>query len=198
MAPGAQSLFQRFAWTNRMILTGKRDSAYPPVMIQVWENHRFISTLTKHLAPRGDGTAVPTLAFDYLYTEILTEYPGLLFFLQTQILLPQQMQYVLRLFRLTYLVFFPFLRLRGRVEFPFPEGDSPVDFVDDEARAGSIYVPRETTAALLVLRWIERAREFLTAGDFDLDPCVSFFLPSFLPLFSEPLSQKHAEPARPL
>ncbi|KAJ7494850.1 hypothetical protein B0H11DRAFT_2276979 [Mycena galericulata] len=174
---------------NAVFLTGEnldsevvpwpeRDSSYPPDLIHFWEDHRFISTLTKHIAPCGDNDVTPTLKFDDLYTEILTGYPELVLILNAQNVLPQHIQTILRLFGLTYRAFSPFLALRGRVEFPFPEGDTPVDFVEDLDRAGALYTHPELTASALILRWIRRAREFSTSGDFDLEP-------NFLQLLAE-------------
>ncbi|KAJ7798243.1 hypothetical protein B0H14DRAFT_2618069 [Mycena olivaceomarginata] len=57
-------------------------------------------------------------------------------------------------------------QFREHLDFPFPAGDSPLDFIADPCRAGRLYMEPRAIAEILVLRWIARAREFMVAGDF--------------------------------
>lgn len=148
-----------------------RQRGYPSDLIQFWENQQFISTLARNLQSSVKNGS-PTFKFDSLYTEILTGPENLVlrFLLSTEILLPRDVSSVLRLFRLTYRVFAPFLAFRDRLEFPFPEGDSPIDFVTNPDRAEGLFMDLGESAEILVLWWIRRAREVLDSGDFWLDP----------------------------
>lgn len=80
----------------------------------------------------------------------------------------------LKLLRWTYKVLQPFLVLRESLNFPFPRGDSPIDFLSAPSRAGRLYVDLSWTAEELVLLWIRRAKDFVVAGDFPLQLCVVF------------------------
>ncbi|KAJ7020320.1 hypothetical protein C8F04DRAFT_302464 [Mycena alexandri] len=69
----------------------------------------------------------------------------------------------LDLLDLTYQIFEPFFAFCESLDLPFPEGDSPVDFILDPERAGALYLDPRATAEVMVLAWIRQARELATA-----------------------------------
>ncbi|KAJ7325930.1 hypothetical protein DFH08DRAFT_817005 [Mycena albidolilacea] len=123
----------------------------------------FVSHLkqSKHLR-------CPTLQFDLIYAEILSGYPDLLFVLVVQRLVPLgfNLWLLLNLLGLSYKVFQPFIGCRELSEFPFPHGDSPLDFIADPHRARNLYLDPANVAEELVLLWISRTKKILLRGDF--------------------------------
>ncbi|KAJ6537617.1 hypothetical protein B0H19DRAFT_1038001 [Mycena capillaripes] len=64
-----------------------------------------------------------------------------------------------------------------RIYLPFTEGDSPLDFLADPLRAGSLYCNPQDTAEEIALCWISRAKDILCGrSDFWLDKCVRVYL----------------------
>ncbi|KAJ7478103.1 hypothetical protein FB451DRAFT_181713 [Mycena latifolia] len=68
------------------------------------------------------------------------------------------------LLQCNYRIFHPFLRLRGRLEFPFPAGDSPLNFLNDPRRAGNLYSDPQDIAEDIILLWIQHAKNCLLEG----------------------------------
>lgn len=75
---------------------------------------------------------------------------------------PSSLDDIFWLFGRNYRVFQPFLCFREQL--PFPEGDSPLDFLTDPGRAGSMFAHWRDVAEELVLLWIRRCKEFLVSG----------------------------------
>jgi hypothetical protein len=150
---------------NRFIplkVHGQWNSGYPSDLIQLWEDHRFLSTLKDHLHLSVNRDA-PTFKFDSIYTEMLSKHPALLFVLGS-LVLGVCWDTVLHLLRLSYSVLRPFLQLRKFLEeCSFPEGDSPGDFLADPRRGGQLWNQRDI-AEELVFRWIVYAKEFPIQG----------------------------------
>ncbi|KAJ7098957.1 hypothetical protein C8R44DRAFT_888794 [Mycena epipterygia] len=136
LMPGHQISWSVTTWPQR-------DSPYPLDLTQLWEDHRYIFTLISQLGLPGSGNRrPPTCRFDAIYTEIFSNHQDLMLVLQALIIqshnhLPQ----ILRYFGPTwnYRVFQPFLGFREVLELPIPEGDSPLDFLNDPRRAGNMY-----------------------------------------------------------
>ncbi|KAJ7799391.1 hypothetical protein B0H14DRAFT_2617056 [Mycena olivaceomarginata] len=144
----------------------QKGSEYPTDLIQLWERHQFVCTLTQNLK-FSEQEYFPTFKYDSLYTEILFGQSDLVSVLSTQAILPPEEPHsILRLFDVSYRIFEPFFQFREHLDFPFPAGDSPLDFIADPCRAGRLYMEPRAIAEILVLRWIARAREFMVAGDF--------------------------------
>ncbi|KAF7369419.1 hypothetical protein MVEN_00271100 [Mycena venus] len=143
----------------------QRGSVYPNDLIQLWERHQFVCTLTQNLK-FSEEECFPTLEYDSLYTELLLGKSDLVSVLSAQAILLPDPHFILRLFDVSYRIFEPFFQFREHLQFPFPAGDSPLDFIADPHRAGPLYMEPRAIAEVLVLRWIARAREFMVAGDF--------------------------------
>jgi hypothetical protein len=60
---------------------------------------------------------------------------------------------------LTFQIFQPFGRFRKILQFPLPEGDSPLDFLADPVRAGVLYRNAEDITEDFMLLWIHRTKE---------------------------------------
>ncbi|KAF7369406.1 NACHT domain-containing protein [Mycena venus] len=148
----------RFLWPQR-------GSEYPIDLIQLWECHQFVCTLTENLK-FSKQDCFPTFRYDSLYTEILSEQSTLTFVLSVQAMHPDELEVILRMFDLSYRTFEPFFPFREHLDLPFSEGDSPLDFIADPERAGELYLDPRVIAEVLVLQWIVRTREFVIAGDF--------------------------------
>jgi hypothetical protein len=70
---------------------------------------------------------------------------------------------------LSYKVFQPFIGFHQLLEFPFPNGHSPLDFIADAHRAGDLYLNPANVAEKMVLLWISRAKKVLLGSDFWLN-----------------------------
>ncbi|KAF7342401.1 hypothetical protein MVEN_01829100 [Mycena venus] len=153
-----------------------RGSPYPPDLIELWERHRFVSIFISHLTqlkPSGEEVC-PTCTLDSVYREILlssnTPRAGLLILLLvTWHMFPWNLLTMLRMLGLTYRIFEPFFAARGRLELPFPPGDSPIDFLEDPDRAGVLYMEPCIAAELLILQWIRHVKGFLAGSDYWVD-----------------------------
>ncbi|KAJ7281266.1 hypothetical protein C8J57DRAFT_1558722 [Mycena rebaudengoi] len=150
-------------------------SLYPSDLIQLWDCHKFTSTLVKDIEHRNQKECFPTFKYDSLYTKILSGQSTLIFILSTQVT-HLWLDPILRLFDLSYRIFEPFFPFRKQLDFPLPEGDSPADFIVDPYRAGVLYMEPQTVAETVVLQWIVRAREFVVAGDYFPALWVPFLL----------------------
>jgi hypothetical protein len=158
------------------VLPNQRGSEYPTDLIQLWEYHQFLSTLTTNLESFSLKKCSLTFKYDHLYTWILSGQSTLIFILSTQATLGSfELGLILRLFDLSYRVFEPFFAFHESLELPFPAADSPLDFIADPDRAGPLYMRHQATAETVVLQWIIRTREFVIAGDF----LPSFSVPNF-------------------
>jgi hypothetical protein len=63
-------------------------------------------------------------------------------------------------------MFCPFLEFQELfLDFPFHEGDSPTDFLEDPDRAGDLYRDPQDIAEDLVLLWIRCAKNALVWSD---------------------------------
>ncbi|KAJ7805604.1 hypothetical protein B0H14DRAFT_3153380 [Mycena olivaceomarginata] len=67
-------------------------------------------------------------------------------------------------------VFRPFLQFPELFPLPFPDGDSPLDFLANPQRARRLYSEPSSIAEGLVLRWIGHARRTLAGGPCELYP----------------------------
>ncbi|KAJ7098962.1 hypothetical protein C8R44DRAFT_859576 [Mycena epipterygia] len=143
----------------------QRNSRYPSDLIQLWEGHQCIFNLIPHLE-LSTNRSTPTFRFDTIYAEIFSNHPNLCFVVQTMIHLPLHPSETFRILGSTwnYELFLPFYEYRELLELPFPDGDSPLDFLSDYRRAGHIYLDPRNPAEELVLLWIHRARELLMSG----------------------------------
>ncbi|KAJ7478109.1 hypothetical protein FB451DRAFT_181733 [Mycena latifolia] len=150
VTPGLQKYFQR-------------DSGYPLDLIQLWEDHHWISKLKEYLHRTTNHTR-PSCRFDAIYRDILSQYPTLLFVLKSQIIEPDTLEAIPVFPQCTYRVFQPFLRLHGLLEFPFPVWDSPLDFLNDPRRAGDLYSAPQDIAEDIILLWIQYAKKCLVEG----------------------------------
>jgi hypothetical protein len=137
-------------------------------LIQLWEDHRFISSLTWQIGPPPLGTShvtSPTLKFDSIYSEILSHSPELLSVLKTQIISPWSLISVFNCgLPFNYKILQPFLYFRGLLELPFPHGDSPVDFLNDPRRAGNLYSDPQDIADAFMRFQIPRIKQDLLDG----------------------------------
>jgi hypothetical protein len=150
------------------------DSSYSSDLIRLWEEHSFMSLLESSLMLSKDAGRHATRRFDSIYSEIFFRNPELLSVLRGSKLGPYRAD-MLRLCGLTYRIFQPFLQFRGLLCFPFPEGDSPLDFLADPRRAGVLYANPADTAEEVLLIWIDRAKYVLSGrSDFRLDGWVKF------------------------
>lgn len=146
---------------------------YAPDLIQFWEEHRYIFTLSQYLRLSKTGCA-PTFRFDRIYAEIFSKHPDVLFVTKTLLLWDKNhpnepnsgLYQMFELLELpwNFRVFQPFLEFREVLALPFPDGDSPVDFLNNPRRAGIMYSDPDIITEELVLRWIHRAKELLISG----------------------------------
>ncbi|KAJ7035378.1 hypothetical protein C8F04DRAFT_1098243 [Mycena alexandri] len=151
----------------------KRDSLYPMDLVEVWEGHQFLANFVEHLKLSRDKSS-PTFKFDSLYREILSSHPELMFILTAMLLWPGFASHydILRVRGLTHGAFKPFIHFRGQLELPFPEGDSPLDFVADPNRVLGLGLDLGAVANDLVLQWIHRTRKLLLNGDWWVHPAI--------------------------
>jgi hypothetical protein len=108
----------------------------------------------------------PTFKFDSIYSEIFSRSPDLMFIVKTQIIRPHSLGEMIPLLGLpfNYKVFQPFVDVLDVLELPFPDGDSPVDFLNDPRKAGNLYSdPRDITTAFVRL-WFLHIKEDLLEG----------------------------------
>ncbi|KAF7369413.1 AAA-16 domain-containing protein [Mycena venus] len=141
----------------------QRDSEYPSDLIQLWERHQFVCTLSQNLKSTEDRCS-PTFKYDSFYKEILSGQPTLIFILSAHTMEPW-LFLLLELFDLSYRILEPFFQFREHLDFPFPEGDSPLDFIADPNRAGPLYMEPRAVAESVMVRWIIQAKEFIVTGD---------------------------------
>ncbi|KAJ7478148.1 hypothetical protein FB451DRAFT_182060 [Mycena latifolia] len=99
-----------------------------------------------------------------MYHDILSRYPTLLFVLKSQIIQPNTLFEVMEFLQCSYRVFQPFLQLRRLFEFPFPDGDSPLNFLNDPRRAGDLYSDPQDIVEDIILLWIQRVNKCLVEG----------------------------------
>ncbi|KAJ7478111.1 hypothetical protein FB451DRAFT_181775 [Mycena latifolia] len=141
----------------------KEYSGYPLDLIQLWEDHDWISDLTNSLKLTGNHTR-PSGKFDAIYRDILSRYPTLLFVLKLQIIQPSTLYIIMDFLQCNYQVLQPFLPLHRLLELPFLDGDSPLDFLNDQRRAGNLYSDPQDIAEDLVLLWIQYVKKCLIEG----------------------------------
>ncbi|KAJ7744728.1 hypothetical protein DFH07DRAFT_21458 [Mycena maculata] len=151
----------------------KEDSQYPRDLIQLWEDHSFIFKFIQNLTSLSHlSNQHPTFQFDWIYQEIFTRHPDTLLVLRNIMLdypIFLNFGHILELYGMTYRIFEPFARFQQFLQFPFPEGDSPLDFLMDPIRAGVLYRNPEDIAEDFILLWIYRAKELLEGqSDFPL------------------------------
>jgi hypothetical protein len=134
-------------------------------LIQLWEDHRLISTLPAQMRLTEYATCT-TFRFDSIYSQILSRSPELLFVLKTQIISPQTLRIMLEDlgFPFNNSIFQPFAPVRGLLEFPFPDGDSPVDFLNNPRRAGNLYSDPQDIADTFMRRWLTPLKQDLLDG----------------------------------
>jgi hypothetical protein len=147
-------------------------------LIQLWEDHRFISALTQRITLTDYATS-PTFKFDSIYSEILSHSPELLFVLKTETVDPGMPWTVLescglsfnyKIFQafvgvcglpeIDYNIGQPFARVRGL----FPDGDSPVDLLNNPHRAGNLYSDPRDIADTFMRLWIPQLKQELLEG----------------------------------
>ncbi|KAJ7722065.1 hypothetical protein DFH07DRAFT_294224 [Mycena maculata] len=155
----------------------KEDSQYPRELIQLWEDHSFIDEFISNLRdPRHLSDQPPTFQFDWIYQEIFGQHPTVLAVLRIltirddlDYIYPSHLSKILRLHCLTFRIFQPFAQFRQILQFPFPEGDLPLDFLTDPVRAGVLYRNPDDIAEEFLLLWIHQAKEVLEGqSDFQL------------------------------
>jgi hypothetical protein len=132
---------------------------------------RAVARLRDHLHVSEDPSAA-TFKYDAIYTELFSRHPELHLISQCQVVAPDgfDINYHLPLFGWTGAVFRPFLKFPELFPLPFPNGDSPLDFLADPRRAGRLYSEPSYIAEELVLRWIGRVRRVLAGGPCELYP----------------------------
>ncbi|KAJ7702133.1 hypothetical protein B0H16DRAFT_742995 [Mycena metata] len=140
----------------------QRDSLYPADLIQLWEDHSFISKIVSQLQNPGQHGGSTTSNFS-CYTEMFTQDPDVVFVLRG-LLFGSELDSILRLSGLTYRIFQPFLEFRRFLDLPFPHGGSPLDFLRDPLGAGELYRDFQDIAEEMVLFWISRAKEVLSGN----------------------------------
>ncbi|KAJ6590589.1 hypothetical protein DFH09DRAFT_1274049 [Mycena vulgaris] len=145
----------------------QRDSPYPADLIQLWEDHSFISELVLPLTQKKSSQqGRSTTSNFHCYTVILTRYPDIFFVLRA-LQIGLGLGSILRLSGLTCRIFQPFLEFREFLDLPFPNGGSPLDFLADPLEAGELYHDFQDIAEEMLLFWISRAKEVLS-GNSDL------------------------------
>ncbi|KAJ7116988.1 hypothetical protein C8R44DRAFT_983315 [Mycena epipterygia] len=152
-------------YANPLTPWPQRDSCYPSDLIQLWEGHQYILDLLPHLK-LSTNRSTPTLRFDAIYTGIFSNHSDLHFVVQTMIHLRLHPSHTLRILGPTwnYQIFLPFHEFRDQLVLPFPDGDSPLDFLNNYRRAGHIYSDPTNTTEEVVLLWIYRVKELLSSG----------------------------------
>jgi hypothetical protein len=143
----------------------QRGSWYPSDLIQLWEDHEFISILARSVKLKRSNST-PTYKFDSLYSELLSHHPDLLFVLRSKVVSPTNGWCVFHLFgsHQYYRSFHPFLAVRQSLQIPFPPGDSPLDFLIEPRRAQQLYSDPQDITQAVVLRWIQYIKEVLGEG----------------------------------
>ncbi|KAF7369402.1 putative nwd2 protein [Mycena venus] len=151
-------LLRNTAFQNSLFLQDKiysawpqRGSDYPSDLIQLWERHQFVCTLSQNLKSSEDECS-PTFKHDSLYTQILSGQPTLVFVLSALAQVGSRLGSILNMLNLTYRIFEPFFAIREALYLPFPVADSPLAFISDPGRAGSLYLDPQATAEVVVLR----------------------------------------------
>jgi hypothetical protein len=148
----------------------KRGPTYPPDLVQLWDDLRAVARLRDHLHVSNDPSAA-MFKYDTIYTELFSQHPELRLVLQCQLVaLFFKIYDHLPLFGWTGTIFRPFLKFPELFLLPFPDGDSPLDFLADPQRAGRLYSEPSYIAEELVLCWIGRARRVLAGGPCELYP----------------------------
>ncbi|KAJ7501129.1 hypothetical protein B0H11DRAFT_754999 [Mycena galericulata] len=150
----------------------QRESSYPLDLIRLWEEHSFISALASEvnsLTKQGS----PTFKNDWIYRTVLARHSDLLFVLRSLLVTAGHLitiRDILDLFGLTYRIFQPFIQFREFLDFPLPEGDSPLDFLSDPHRAAGLYREPHDIAEEAVILYIYRTKEVLLGtSDIDLE-----------------------------
>ncbi|KAJ7840242.1 hypothetical protein B0H13DRAFT_1910789 [Mycena leptocephala] len=164
----------------------QRNSGYPLDLIQFWDDHRLISTRTEQMK-LGNGLAGRHIR---LYQTETVECTQIIKFLTT----PggptkvhnsdDVLWWCISHFRAcahncennhyqadqtecdfpsNYKIFQPFVTIRGLPEF-FPDGDSPLDFLNDPRRAGNLYSDPHHIADAFMRLWIPRVKQDLQDG----------------------------------
>ncbi|KAJ7206392.1 hypothetical protein GGX14DRAFT_457693 [Mycena pura] len=137
----------------------------PPDLIEFWEERNWISEFVHYFT--GEKTITPCNQLDPLYTAILTENPGVLWFLQIALfcrrpLSPLPPVFPLRqAFRacgLTCRDLKPLLSLR-KLGYPAYIVAAIRDFLSDSRRAGDLHVPPEVIYEQWMLKWIKFAQQ---------------------------------------
>jgi hypothetical protein len=149
----------------------KRGPPYPPDLGQLWDDLRAVAGLRECLHVSEDPSTA-TFKYDAIYTELFSRHSELRLISQCQVVAPKRfdISYHLPHFGWTGIVFRPFLKFPKLFPLPFPDGDSPLDFLADPQRAGRLYSEPSSIAEELVLRWIGRARRTLAGGPSELYP----------------------------
>jgi hypothetical protein len=148
----------------------KRGPLYPPDLAQLWDDLRAVARLCECLHISEDPSAA-TFKYDTIYTELFSRHLELRLVSQCQVVDPAVViNEHLPLFGWTGTVFRPFLKFPELFPLPFPDGDSPLDFLADPQRARRLYSEPSYIAEELVLRWIGRARRVLAGGPCELYP----------------------------
>jgi hypothetical protein len=128
----------------------------------LWEEHQYISTLSWQLT-LSDTPSSPTFKFDPLYSDIFSRHPELTFVLKSQtMVLYNDLSDVLEILGYSYRIFQPFVGVSELLDIPY--GDSPVDFLNDRARAGELYSSPQDIAEPLVLAVVNHIQEILFGG----------------------------------
>ncbi|KAF7357707.1 putative nwd2 protein [Mycena venus] len=151
-----------------------RDSVFPPDLIQLWQDHQWISNFEWDLRSLPNRTSEsPEVEFDSIYQEIFSRSTDLLVVMRSKITQPPGGASWIELLgpRHTARIFQPFLDAREHLHLPlvggrtcFPQGDSPVDFLMNPVRAGNLHCDPADIAEDLVLIWIEQAKEFIAGN----------------------------------
>jgi hypothetical protein len=131
---------------------------------------RAVARLCECLYISEDPSAA-TFKYDTIYTELFSRHLELRLVSQCQVVAPAEViDEYLPLFGWTGTIFRPFLKFPELFPLPFPDGDSPLDFLANPWRAGRLYSEPSYIAEELVLRWIGRTRRTLAGGPCELYP----------------------------
>ncbi|KAJ7257047.1 hypothetical protein C8J57DRAFT_1185914 [Mycena rebaudengoi] len=146
----------------------QRGSSYPFDLIQLWEDHQFISRLAEYLDHSGqtDTRDVATFKFDPIYATILSNHPNLVLVLTGRVL-GLELHDILEVLGLSDNVLRPFLEIRELLESPLAHEDyeySPVSFLADPSRSGGL-MNEQDAAEELVLRWTVFEKKYLIRGE---------------------------------
>ncbi|KAJ7326413.1 hypothetical protein DFH08DRAFT_885794 [Mycena albidolilacea] len=120
----------------------KRGPPYPPDLVQLWDDLRAVAELQNNLHVSKDPSTA-TFKYDAIYTELFSRHPELCLILQCEIVTSEDHLYIyhhLPLFGWTGAVYHPFLKFPELFPLPFPDRDSPLDFLADPQRAGRLYL----------------------------------------------------------